>query len=122
LVKVEQKQQWRVLIEEAQARVFTPFAFYRVWYGYGDEDYYDVRFPSVRGSGGAYKTVDTPEREIWIPRPLVIEKITVDSPEQMPGWCKLVTVEIKGEEVPIFAPPEWARDTVRKTVEELLGA
>jgi len=123
LVKAQQEQRRQALVEEAQARVFTPFAFYRVWYGHDGDEYYDVRNPHGMGGYGAYETVfdKTVYKFVYIPQPVLIERITIETPRDLPGWCPTERVEIMGEEVLLFKTPEWAMPIdARKTVEELL--
>ncbi|OQA14301.1 MAG: hypothetical protein BWY63_03212 [Chloroflexi bacterium ADurb.Bin360] len=111
LVLAERKQQRQALINEAQAKVFEPFAFYRVWFGHGDEEYHDVRHRHTAGvfSNEGYVTVHTTSRIVWVPNPVLVEMITVETPNQLPEWCPWERVEIMGEKVLVRKTPEWAK-------------
>lgn len=104
-------QQRQALIQEAQAKVFEPFAFYRVWFGHGDEEYHDVRCHHGMGGyfSGGYETVHTSPRVVWVPNPVLVETIHVETPNQLPEWCPWERVEVMGEKVLVRKTPEWAK-------------
>lgn len=98
------------IFNELQEKNFTPFVYYRVWYGNGNHDYYNLRnLPKHNEDCGL--TVDQPFQLVFVPQPIRMEQIVVSEVKDLPGWCPVLEVTIRGRGMKMVVPPSWARST-----------
>lgn len=106
LARSQEAAEMRKFTRELQEQKFVPFVWYRVWYS--ESDYYDLRHLPRFNQEQFGMTVDEPFKLVWVPNPIRVEQMVVGRVEDLPGWCPMLTINVRGQNRHIQVPPTWA--------------